>query len=114
MTLYFKYIFQKSWQKRYCRLFKLSKNGIDRLEVFDGTEDQKSLTIACIIPLESCVKITQDAQKLQPNVFAVSKLIYMSIYIYLCRYIFCFIINIKFKIIFLDKCYVKLIIKFFL
>jgi len=62
---------KKSWQKRYCRLFKWSKHGIDRLEVFDGTEDQKSSNIASIIPLESCVKITQDAQKHQPNVFAV-------------------------------------------
>ncbi|XP_050438404.1 docking protein 2 [Adelges cooleyi] len=62
---------KKSWQKRYCRLFKWSKHGIDRLEVFDGVEDQKPSTIASIIPLESCVKITQDAQKHQPNVFAV-------------------------------------------
>lgn len=68
--------FQKSWQKRYCRLFKLSKHGIDRLEVFDGVEDQQSSTIVSIIPLESCVKITQDAQKHQPHVFAVRKLIF--------------------------------------
>ncbi|XP_050529381.1 docking protein 2 [Daktulosphaira vitifoliae] len=62
---------KKSWQKRYCRLFKWSKHGVDRLEVFDGVEDQKLSTIASIIPLESCVKITEDAQKHQPNVFAV-------------------------------------------
>lgn len=69
--LNFKLYFQKSWQKRYCRLFKLSKHGIDRLEVFDGIEDQKLSTIASIIPLENCVKITQDTQKHQSNVFAV-------------------------------------------
>lgn len=68
----FKIMFQKSWQKRYCRLFKWSKHGIDRLEVFDGIEEPKLSTIVSIIPLESCVKITQDAQKIQPNVFAVS------------------------------------------
>jgi hypothetical protein len=72
----FKIIFQKSWQKRYCRLYKWSKHGIDRLEVFDGIEEQKLSTIVSIIPLESCVKITQDAQKHQPNVFAVSDCIF--------------------------------------
>lgn len=72
IILYLFKILQKSWQKRYCRLFKFSKHGLDRLEVFDGIEDQKPSTIASIIPLESCVKITEDAQKHQPNVFAVS------------------------------------------
>lgn len=78
---YLRFMFQKSWQKRYCRLFKWSKHGIDRLEVFDGIDDQKSSNIASIIPLESCVKITQDAQKHQPNVFAVSQSIFFYMYL---------------------------------
>lgn len=64
-------LLQKSWQKKYCQLFKCSKNGVDRLEVFDSEEDVGK-TSNVIITLENCIKISHDAQKHQPHVFAVS------------------------------------------
>lgn len=62
---------KKSWQKKYCQLFRRSKNGVDRLEVFDSEDDVGRTSSNVIITLENCVKISQDAQKHQPNVFAV-------------------------------------------
>jgi hypothetical protein len=76
--------FQKSWHKKYCQLFRSSKNGIERLEVFDNEEEVSKNTTIRIITLENCIKIMQDAQKHQPNVFAVSfLLLYTSEYIQL-------------------------------
>lgn len=63
---------QKSWQKKYCQLFRSSKHGVDRLEVFDSEEEVGKISSNVIITLENCIKITQDAQKHQANVFAVS------------------------------------------
>ncbi|CAH0382635.1 unnamed protein product [Bemisia tabaci] len=61
---------KKSWQKKYCLLFKSSKYGIERLELFDSKEDVVSkVSSAPIITLENCIKITRDAQKHQPHVF---------------------------------------------
>uniref|UniRef100_A0A1B6CDD1 Uncharacterized protein n=1 Tax=Clastoptera arizonana TaxID=38151 RepID=A0A1B6CDD1_9HEMI len=62
---------KKSWQKKYCQLFKASKYGIERLEVFENEEESNKTSINPIITLENCIKITQDAQKNQPFVFLV-------------------------------------------
>lgn len=62
---------KKSWHKKYCQLFRSSKNGIERLEVFDNEEEVSKNTTIRIITLENCIKIMQDAQKHQPNVFAI-------------------------------------------
>ncbi|XP_065226521.1 docking protein 2 [Planococcus citri] len=62
---------KKSWQKKYCQLFKSSKHGVDRLEVFDSEEEVGKTSSNVIITLENCVKITQDPQKNHSFVFAV-------------------------------------------
>lgn len=62
---------KKSWHKKYCQLFKCSKHGIDRLEVFDSEEEVGKTSSNIIITLENCIKIMQDAQKHQSNVFVV-------------------------------------------
>jgi len=62
---------KKSWHKKFCQLFRSSKNGIERLEVFDNEEEVSKNTTVRIITLENCIKIMQDAQKHQPNVFAI-------------------------------------------
>ncbi|PSN38341.1 hypothetical protein C0J52_12689 [Blattella germanica] len=62
---------KKSWHKKYCQLFKSSKNGIERLEVFDNEEEVSKSASVRIITLENCIKIMQDAQKHQSYVFSI-------------------------------------------
>nr|CAD7394024.1 unnamed protein product [Timema cristinae] len=62
---------KKSWHKKFCQVFKPSKRGIERLEVFDSEDDTGTNTSLRIITLENCVKITPDAQKHQLNVFTI-------------------------------------------
>lgn len=58
-------------------MYKASKYGIERLEFFDNEEDANAnVSGGRIITLENCVKITPDPQKIQPNVFVVSIIIY--------------------------------------
>lgn len=52
--------FQKSWQQKYCYLFKASKFGLQRLEVWDSRDKIKN-TLNKIVTLENCVKITSDS-----------------------------------------------------
>ncbi|CAG9822669.1 unnamed protein product [Phaedon cochleariae] len=46
-------LLKKSWQQKYCLLFKASKFGVERLEVYD-TVDSKECKI---ITLEDCIKV---------------------------------------------------------
>ncbi|KAK0162524.1 hypothetical protein PV327_006297 [Microctonus hyperodae] len=60
---------KKTWHKKYCQLFKASKSGIERLEIWDSPDDYLNpLTSARIITLEACIKIGPSNQ---PKVFAV-------------------------------------------
>lgn len=64
------FILQKTWHKRYCQLFKASKYGIERLEIYDNLDEALSQQHSPrIITLEACVKI---APINQPHVFTVS------------------------------------------
>ncbi|XP_063992835.1 uncharacterized protein LOC135170721 [Diachasmimorpha longicaudata] len=60
---------KKTWHKRYCQLFKASKYGIERLEIWDSREDYLGQQLSPrIITLENCVKIGPSNQ---PRVIAV-------------------------------------------
>jgi hypothetical protein len=62
---------QKAWQKKYCQLYRASKEGLERLEVFDNEEEAGRSIALPIITLDNCVKITQDPQRSQPFSFTV-------------------------------------------
>lgn len=51
-------LFQKNSQQKYCLLFKQSKSGIERLEIYDSIDDVSKHVSSKIITLENCVKIT--------------------------------------------------------
>lgn len=51
-------LLQKSWHQKYCELYKASKFGIERLEVYEVGDTNRS-TPTRIITLENCVKISQ-------------------------------------------------------
>ncbi|KAG5895659.1 hypothetical protein JTB14_008668 [Gonioctena quinquepunctata] len=46
-------ILKKTWQQRYCLLFKASKFGVERLEVYDSADSKEYK----IITLENCIKV---------------------------------------------------------
>ncbi|KAL4706928.1 hypothetical protein ACJJTC_006972 [Scirpophaga incertulas] len=54
---------KKNWQQKYCLLYNASKQGIERLEIFDNKDDAASAssTIPKIITLENCIKITHSS-----------------------------------------------------
>lgn len=62
---------RKSWQKRFCALYKASNHGIQRLEIFDNEEAYSKLAPSKIIPLTDCIKAIPAPQKQQSNVFEV-------------------------------------------
>lgn len=52
---------QKNWQLKYCILFTASKQGIERLEIYDHKEEVATGAIPKIITLENCIKITHSS-----------------------------------------------------
>ncbi|XP_034937237.1 docking protein 3 [Chelonus insularis] len=60
---------KRTWQKKYCQLFKSSKYGVKRLEIWDNKDDIISQqTSPKIITLEECIKISPYNQ---PKVFTI-------------------------------------------
>lgn len=55
------YCFQKNWQQKYCILYNASKEGIERLEIYDNKDDSANGAIPKIITLENCIKITHSS-----------------------------------------------------
>ena len=61
--------FQKTWHKKFCQLFKASKFGIERLEIYDNQDEALSQQhTQRIVTLEACIKISPSNQL---NVFTV-------------------------------------------
>ncbi|XP_026748738.1 fibroblast growth factor receptor substrate 2 isoform X1 [Galleria mellonella] len=52
---------KKTWQQKYCILFNASKQGIERLEIYDHKEEVMTGAIPKIITLENCIKITHSS-----------------------------------------------------
>lgn len=52
---------KKNWQQKYCILYNSSKQGIERLEIYDNKEDIATGAIPKIITLENCIKITHTS-----------------------------------------------------
>ncbi|XP_030021040.2 uncharacterized protein LOC115440746 [Manduca sexta] len=52
---------KKNWQQKHCILFNSSKQGIERLEIYDNKDDVTSGAIPKIITLENCIKITHSS-----------------------------------------------------
>ncbi|KAL0830752.1 hypothetical protein ABMA28_002876 [Loxostege sticticalis] len=54
---------KKTWQQKYCILYNASKQGIERLEIYDHKEEATSASAAIpkIITLENCIKITHSS-----------------------------------------------------
>ncbi|XP_023021045.2 docking protein homolog [Leptinotarsa decemlineata] len=57
-------LLKKSWQQRYCLIFKASKFGRERLEVYESVDSKESK----IITLEDCIKINSKS----PTTFGVT------------------------------------------
>ncbi|XP_014205535.1 uncharacterized protein LOC106637316 [Copidosoma floridanum] len=56
---------KKSWYKKYCQIFKPSKYGIQRLEIYDSQEEALTQQhTQRIITLEACIKISLSSQPL--------------------------------------------------
>ncbi|KAJ8687100.1 hypothetical protein QAD02_022894 [Eretmocerus hayati] len=57
---------KKSWHKKFCQIFKASKYGIQRLEIYENQEEALTQQhTQRIVTLEACVKIAPSSQ---PNV----------------------------------------------
>ncbi|RVE55023.1 hypothetical protein evm_000443 [Chilo suppressalis] len=54
---------KKNWQQKYCILYNASKQGIERLEIFEHKDDATSASSAIpkILTLENCIKITHSS-----------------------------------------------------
>ncbi|KAM3958437.1 docking protein homolog [Aphomia sociella] len=52
---------KKTWQQKYCILFNASKQGIERLEIYEHKEEVTTGAIPKIITLENCIKITHSS-----------------------------------------------------
>ncbi|XP_072932861.1 uncharacterized protein Dok [Epargyreus clarus] len=60
-SMFSKFPKKKNWQQKYCVLFTASKQGIERLEIYDNNDDITSGAIPKIITLENCIKITHSS-----------------------------------------------------
>ncbi|XP_068633807.1 docking protein 1 [Battus philenor] len=60
-NMFSKFPKKKNWQQKHCILFNSSKQGIERLEIYDNKDDVTSGSIPKIITLENCIKITHSS-----------------------------------------------------
>ncbi|XP_059488489.1 docking protein 3 [Neocloeon triangulifer] len=63
---------KKTWHKRYCKLFKATKHGLQRLEIFETDADSTwKNNIIKFVTLDNCIKISPNPQKNQPLSFSI-------------------------------------------
>ncbi|XP_014367071.2 docking protein 2 [Papilio machaon] len=60
-NMFSKFPKKKNWQQKHCILYNASKQGIERLEIYDNKEDVTTGSIPKIITLENCIKITHSS-----------------------------------------------------
>ncbi|CAH4033967.1 docking protein 2 [Pieris brassicae] len=60
-NMFSKFPKKKNWQQKYCVLLNASKQGIERLEIYDTKDDVTTGAIPKIITLENCIKITHSS-----------------------------------------------------
>ncbi|CAF4850743.1 unnamed protein product [Pieris macdunnoughi] len=60
-NMFSKFPKKKNWQQKYCVLLNASKQGIERLEIYDNKDDVTTGAIPKIITLENCIKITHSS-----------------------------------------------------
>ncbi|KAI5646052.1 PTB domain (IRS-1 type) domain-containing protein [Phthorimaea operculella] len=60
-NMFSKFPKKKNWQLKYCILYNASKQGIERLEIYDHKEEVTSGAIPKIVTLENCIKIAHSS-----------------------------------------------------
>ncbi|CAB3375553.1 Hypothetical predicted protein [Cloeon dipterum] len=62
---------KKTWQKRYCKLFKGTKHGLQRVEIFETEGDSWKNNIIKFLTLDNCIKISPTPLKNQSLTFTI-------------------------------------------
>ncbi|XP_065157015.1 docking protein 2-like [Atheta coriaria] len=56
-----KLILKKTWQPKFCMLYKASKSGVERMEIYDDIDEARKGSQGKIITLKDCVKVSRKS-----------------------------------------------------